>query len=36
MGLLTPEEEENDSVVGHLTAKEVFRRILKDFSGGEE
>ena len=33
MGLLTPEEEEMDSVVGHLTAKEVFGRILKDFSG---
>ena len=27
MGLLTPEEEEHDSVVGWLTAEEVFRRI---------
>lgn len=27
MGLLTPEEEENNSVVGWLTAEEVFRRI---------
>jgi hypothetical protein len=27
MGLLTPEESEHDSVVGYLTAEEVFRRI---------
>lgn len=27
MGLLTPEEAEWDSVVGYLTAEEVFRRI---------
>lgn len=27
MGLLTPEEEKDDSVVGYLTAEEVFRRI---------
>lgn len=27
MGLLTKEEEKNDSVLGHLTAKEVFERI---------
>ena len=27
MGLLTPEEQEWDSVVGHLTAQEVFDRI---------
>lgn len=27
MGLLTPEEEKYDSVVGYLTAEEVFRRI---------
>lgn len=27
MGLLTPEEEEYDSVKGYLTAKEVFKRI---------
>lgn len=27
MGLLTPEEAERDSVVGYLTAEEVFRRI---------
>lgn len=30
-GLLTAEEEERDSVVGYLTANEVFRRISKDF-----
>ena len=27
MGLLTPEEQQYDSVVGYLTAEEVFRRI---------
>ena len=27
VGLLTPEEEQYDSVVGYLTAEEVFRRI---------
>ena len=27
MGLLTPEEEEHDSVLGHLTAEDVFKRI---------
>lgn len=27
MGLLTPEEEENDSVLGWLTAEDVFGRI---------
>lgn len=27
MGLLTEEEEMHDSVVGHLTAEDVFRRI---------
>lgn len=31
MGLLTEEEEEYDSVLGHLTAKNVFDRIEKDF-----
>lgn len=30
MGLLTEEEEESNSVVGYLTAIEVFRRIFKD------
>lgn len=30
-GLLTPEEEEYDSVWGWLTAEEVFKRISKDF-----
>lgn len=30
MGLLTAEEEECDSVLGYLTAIEVFRRIFKD------
>lgn len=29
MGLLTPEESEYDSVLGHLTAEEVFERIRK-------
>lgn len=29
MGLLTPEEEERGSVVGYLTAEEVFRRIME-------
>lgn len=29
MGLLTPEEEAEDSVLGHLTADEVFMRIQK-------
>lgn len=29
MGLLTPEELENDTVRGHLTAEEVFERISK-------
>ena len=27
MGLLTPDEEENDSVLGYLTAENVFERI---------
>ena len=27
MGLLTPEEESHDSVVGYLSAEEVFKRI---------
>ena len=30
MGLLTKAEEEYDSVLGHLTAKNVFDRIEKD------
>lgn len=32
MGLLTPEEEQYDSVVGHLTAKNVFERISKHYN----
>ena len=32
MGLLTAEEEENDSVKGWLTAEDVFERISKHFS----
>lgn len=32
MGLLTEEEEENDSVKGWLTAEDVFERISKHFS----
>lgn len=33
MGLLTPEEEQHDSVLGHLTAENVFERIRKHYSG---
>jgi hypothetical protein len=42
MGLLTPEEEEHDSVLGHLTAEDVFNRIIEHYAdhptekGGEE
>lgn len=32
MGLLTKKEEKNDSVLGYLTAEEVFKRIKKDYS----
>lgn len=32
-GLLTEEEFENDSVLGHLTAEEVFERIEKHYKG---
>ena len=32
MGLLTPEEKEYDSVVGYLTAKDVFARIEKHWN----
>lgn len=35
MGLLTPEEEEHDSVLGHLTAEEVFGRIKKHWEEQE-
>lgn len=31
MGLLTPEEKQSDSVVGYLTAEEVFRRIKENY-----
>ena len=31
MGCLTPEEEEQDRVLGFLTAEEVFKRFSKDF-----
>lgn len=31
MGCLTPEEEEQDRVLGFLTAEEVFERFSKDF-----
>lgn len=31
MGLLTPEEEKFDSVVGYLTAQDVFDRIIKHY-----
>ena len=33
MGLLTPKEEESDSVVGWLSAKNVFKRIEKHYKG---
>lgn len=33
MGLLTPEEQQFDSVVGYLTAEEVFRRIKEAVNG---
>lgn len=36
MGLLTPEEEEHDSVVGYLTADEVYERIIKYYGSREE
>lgn len=36
MGLLTPEEEEMDSVVGYLTAENVFDRISKDWAEHKE
>lgn len=35
MGLLTPEEEEYDSVVGWLTAEEVFGRIKEALCGSK-
>ncbi len=36
MGLLTPEEEEMDSVVGYLSAENVFERISKDWAEYKE
>ena len=36
MGLLTPEEEEFDSVVGYLTADDVFKRIKSDWEKRNE
>lgn len=33
MGLLTPKEQEYDSVLGWLTAEEVFERIKKHYAG---
>lgn len=33
MGLLTPDEEEHDSVVGWLTAEDVFERICEHYNG---
>lgn len=33
MGLLTPEEEEIDSVLGYLTAEDVFERISRHYNG---
>ena len=32
-GLLTPEEEEIDSVLGYLTAEDVFERISRHYNG---
>ena len=31
MGLITPEEEEHDSVLGHLTADDVFARMSEHY-----
>ena len=36
MGLLTPEEAEEDSVVGYLTAEDVFQRIKKHWESKEK
>lgn len=36
MGLLTPEEEECESVVGWLSADEVYERIMKYYGSREE
>ena len=36
MGCLTPEEEEYDSVVGYLTAENVFNRIIKALGGNKD
>lgn len=33
MGLLTPEEGEHDSILGYLTAEDVFERIRKHHNG---
>ena len=33
MGLLTPEEQKLNSVLGYLTAREVFERIERDWKG---
>lgn len=33
MGLLTPKEEEDDPVLGYLTAEDVFERIREHYSG---
>lgn len=35
MGLLTKEEEENDSVVGYLTAENVYKRISTHYEIGD-
>lgn len=32
MGLLTPEEEDCDSVLGHLSAKDVFKRMNEHYA----
>lgn len=36
MGLLTPEEEECDSVVGWLSAEEVYERIMNYYASREK
>jgi len=36
MGLLTPEEEERDSVAGYLTAEDVFNRIKNHYDSNKE
>jgi hypothetical protein len=36
MGLLTPEEEQDDEVVGYLTSQNVYERILAHWNSSEQ